>query len=560
MENLQDVVSSLEHALPTPGLVWEWWSECTRTPFECAKTALFFYVLATQVVRTFRHLRARGLRQTVADGYVWTSKKALLLAMKLPPAQKKLQEELGKVKVDIEEKLLPKAGEITRHLSLPAQGKSAEWILEEMARMDKELGAHTDWKQGKLSGAVYHGGEDLTRVIVAAFERYAVSNPLHPDVFPSVRKMEAEIVAMCLRMYNNPDGAGTMTSGGTESIVMAVKTYRDWARDVKGITEPEMIVPVTAHAAFDKGAAYMGVKLHEVPVDPVTRQVNLSRVRRAINRNTIMLVGSAINFPDGNQDDIVALGALSAKYNIGLHVDCCLGSFIVPFLEQAGLANGENGRYKLLSFDFRVRGVTSISCDTHKGSSVIMYRDAALRRYQYYVTPNWTGGVYASPSLSGSRPGALIAGTWAAMQYMGSDGYLQSCRDIVTCARRIANTITASIPELYILGSPPASVVAFGSQDKSVNVYEVGDRMSKRGWHLNALAAPAAVHIACTRLTLQVVETFISDLKTCVAEAKQTPNGKGTMVALYGLGSSSAVGPTIVEEVASIFLDTLYKA
>jgi len=254
------------------------------------------------------------------------------------------------------------------------------------------------------------------------------------------------------------------------------------------------------------------------------------------------------------------------RYNIGLHVDCCLGSFIVPFLQLAGLADGEDGRYKLTPFDFRVRGVTSISCDTHKygfapkGSSVIMYRTAALRRYQYYVNPNWTGGVYASPSLSGSRPGALIAGTWAAMQYMGSDGYLQSCRDIVTCTRKIANAITASIPELYVLGSPPASVVAFGSNVKSMNVYEVGDRMAKRGWHLNALSGPPAVHIACTRLTLQAVETFISDLKVCVEEAKKAPAGSGTMVALYGVGSSSAVGPTIVGEVATIFLDTLYKA
>jgi len=146
------------------------------------------------------------------------------------------------------------------------------------------------------------------------------------------------------------------------------------------------------------------------------------------------------------------------------------------------------------------------------------------------------------------------------MQYMGSDGYLASCRDIVTCARRIANTITTSMPELYVLGSPPASVVAFGARDRTVNVYEVGDRMAKKGWHLNALSGPAAVHIACTRLTLSVVDTFLADLAACVAAAKQAPEGKGTMVALYGLGSSSAVGPTIVEEVASIFLDTLYKA
>jgi sphinganine-1-phosphate aldolase len=513
-------------------------------------------------------LRARGLRQTIAEAWFWISKQVLLIAIKLPSAQKKIKAELGKARQDIEDKLVPKGAEVSRHLSLPLEGKSAEWILEEMIKMDGELGPNANWRHGKLSGAVYHGGDDLSRVLVAAFERYAVSNPLHPDVFPAIRKMEAEIVAMCLRMYNNPDGAGTMTSGGTESIVMAIKTYRDWARAIKGITKPEMIIPASAHAAFDKGAAYMGVKVHMIPLDPLTRKVNLKCVRRAINCNTILLVGSTINFPDGNQDDIVSLGELAAKYNVGLHVDCCLGSFIVPFLEQAGLADGEDGgsRYKLYPFDFRVRGVTSISCDTHKygfapkGSSVIMYRDAALRRYQYYVTPNWTGGVYASPSLSGSRPGALIAGTWAAMQYMGSDGYLDSCRQIVACTRLIANTITSSIPELYVLGSPPASVVAFASKDKDVNVYEIGDKMSKRGWHLNALSGPAALHIACTRLTLSVVDTFIADLKKSVEEAKMSPSGKGTMVALYGLGNSSAVGPTMVGEVANIFLDTLFKA
>jgi len=345
-----------------------------------------------------------------------------------------------------------------------------------------------------------------------------------------------------------------------------VKTYRDWARAVKGITEPEMIIPSSAHAAFDKGAAYLKIKVHTIPVDPVTRKVNIKRVKRAINRNTIMLVGSTINFPDGNQDDIVALGALAASYRIGLHVDCCLGSFIVPFLEKAGLANGENGQYALEPFDFRVRGVTSISCDTHKygfapkGSSVIMYRDSELRKHQYYVNPDWSGGAYASPSLSGSRPGALIAGTWAAMQYLGSDGYLESCRSIVTCTRIIANTIKSSIPELCVLGSPPASVVAFGSRDPSVNVLEVGDAMSKRGWHLNGISGPPAVHIACTRLTVPIVDTFIADLKDCVQEVKSAPGGTGHMVALYGLGNSSVVGPTMVGQLATAFLDALYKA
>lgn len=358
-----------------------------------------------------------------------------------------------------------------------------------------------------------------------------------------------------------------MTSGGTESIIMALKTYRDWAHSVKGIKEPEIIVSTTAHAAFDKGAAYLGLKVHTIGIDPSTRQVNINHVKRAINPNTILLVGSCVNFPDGNQDDIEALARLAKKSNIGLHVDCCLGSFIVPFLEPAGLSKGDSkGRYRLTPFDFAVDGVTSISCDTHKygfapkGTSVIMYRTTELRRFQYYVNPSWCGGVYASPSMSGSRPGALIAGCWAAMQYMGTAGYLASCCEIVTAARTIADAITDDIPELYVLGNPPASVVAFGSKHPDVNPLEVGDGMSKRGWHLNGLSEPKSVHIACTRLTLPLVDQFIADLKDSVQEAKVAPSGKGSMVAVYGLGNSSAVGPEMVGQLASTFLDALYKA
>ncbi|KAF7428001.1 hypothetical protein PC9H_007219 [Pleurotus ostreatus] len=534
--------------------------------YENAKTVLFYYFVLRHALKVHRHLRARGITESAREIYRWISQQIVFLILRTPKMREKVSSELGKAKLDIEKKLVPSGPEVVRHLALPDSGKSLEWIREEMDKMDKEMGSSTSWKLGKLSGAVYHGGDDLEAVIVEAYKRYCVSNPLHPDVFPSIRKMEAEIVAMCLRMYNNPNGAGTMTSGGTESIIMAVKTYRDWARETKGITEPEMIIPSSAHAAFDKGAAYLKIKYHTIPVDPYTRKVDMKRVKRAINRNTIMLIGSAINFPDGNQDDIVALGALAEKYKIGLHVDCCLGSFIMPFLEKAGLSSGEKGKYKLEPFDFRVKGVTSISCDTHKygfapkGTSVIMYRNAELRAFQYYVNPTWSGGVYASPSLSGSRPGALIAGTWAAMQYMGSDGYLESCKSIVTCARTIANTITISIPELYILGSPPASCVAFGSKHPKVNVMEVGDAMAQRGWHLNAISGPAAVHIACTRLTVSMVDNFIADLKDSVKEAKISPSGKGSMVALYGLGNSSAVGPSMVGQLATAFLDALYKA
>lgn len=534
---------------------------------DTVKTLLFWYVVWTSTLKAQRHLRARGLRASLRDVYLYASQYIIRLVLRAPATRQKVESQMNQAKLGIEERLVPKGPNVVRHLALPEEGKPLEWILAEMEKMDSENQHSTSWRLGKLSGAVYHGGQDLQDVIIAAYGRYCVSNPLHPELFPAVRKMEAEIVSMCLHLYNNPTGAGVMTAGGTESIIMAVKTYRDWARDVKGITDPEMILPASAHVAFDKGAAYLKIKTHLIPVDRVTRRVDLNHVKAAINSNTIMLVGSCVNFPDGNQDDIVGLAQLATRYNVGLHVDCCLGSFVVPYLEKAGLANGdEDGRYKLEPFDFRVKGVTSISCDTHKygfspkGTSVIMYRDAQLRKYQYYVNPHWTGGVYASPSMSGSRPGALIAGTWAVMQHMGSSGYLESCRSIVISARKIANAIQEEIPELYVLGSPPASVVGFASKHPKVNAMEVGDAMSKRGWHLNALADPPGVHIACTKLTVSIVDMFIADLKDSVRDAKLAPSGQGVMVQLYGLGKSSPVGPSMVGELATAFLDALYKA
>ncbi|KAI0268820.1 PLP-dependent transferase [Gloeopeniophorella convolvens] len=523
-----------------------------------AKNCFIAYFIARRVLKLCRHIRARGLRRSIKDLYQFIAHRTLQLVITFPSMRAKVKREMDAAKQDIDRMLIPKGDKVVRHLALPEHGRTLDWILGEMEQMDKEAPSHTNYKDGKLSGAVYHGGDDMEQVLVSAFQRYCVSNPLHPDVFPAVRKMEAEVVAMCLRLYNNPTGAGATTSGGTESILMSVKTHRDWARAVKGITEPEMVVPASVHAAFDKAAAYFKVKLHSIPVDPETRQVNLKHVRRAINSNTIMLAGSAINFPDGCQDDIVSLGKLAKKYKIGLHVDCCLGSFIMPFLEKAGFSSEP--------FDFRVEGVTAVSCDTHKygfapkGSSVIMYRSAELRQYQYYVNPEWAGGVYASPGLAGSRSGALIAGAWAAMHFMGEDGYTASCRDIVGAAKAIELAIQTSFPELYILGKPPASVVAFGSRSPDLNVLELGDRMSKKGWHLNALQNPPGLHIACTRLTVSMVDQFVQDLKDAVWDTKGSPAGKGTMVSLYGLGNSSAIGPQMVGSLISAFMDALYQA
>ncbi|WRT63911.1 uncharacterized protein IL334_000837 [Kwoniella shivajii] len=526
-----------------------------------ARIAVIYWLLRYVFLDGYRHVRARGILGTAKQIQNIMQSFVVRIMLSLPSSKKQLRLELGKAASELREKLAPSKYPdgitLTTVRKLPEQGRSRDWLESEWSNLKKlERG---DVDAGRVSGAVYHGGEELNQVINEAMAKFVVSNPLHPDVFPGVRKMESELVSMVLNLFNGPNGAGTTTSGGTESILMAVKTYRDWARETKGITRPEMIIPSSAHAAFWKASQYFKIKLHIIPVNKESRKADVKAMRRAINPNTIMIVGSAPNFPDGAIDPIPALAALAKKNNIGLHVDCCLGSFIMPFMEKAGFG------IDIEPFDFRLKGVTSISCDTHKyafcpkGSSVIMYHSPELRRYQYYVMTDWEGGVYASPSMAGSRPGSILAGAWAVLNYMGENGYTESCREIVTASRTFLNGLrTRFIDDLYVLGDPKASVVAFGS--KTLSVYAIGDGMSKKGWHLSALGGEVGgLHMAFTRLSAGKVDKLLDDLSEVVKEVKASPQDqKGDLVALYGLGQTS-VGPHVVGKLAETFLDTLYE-
>ncbi|KAG1055962.1 hypothetical protein G6F43_002107 [Rhizopus delemar] len=474
---------------------------------------------------------------------------------RLPSVKAKIDKELGGTIAEMEHSIMSKEEGCDIHLQLPSKGFTEEEVMKSLQKLSSLKRA--DWEGGKVSGSIYHGGEDLTRLLSEAYKIFAVANPLHPEIFPGIRRMEAESVAMVLSMYNAPaTGCGTMTSGGTESILMACKTYRDMYKDLKGINYPEMVVPDTIHAAFMKAASYFNIKLVTVPVDPITLKVDLKRVSRAITKNTVMIAGSAVNFPHGIADDIVGLGKLAMKHNIGLHVDCCLGSFIMPFLEKAGLPT--------TPFDFRVEGVTSISCDTHKygfaakGSSIIMYRNSSIRKYQYFLYSQWTGGIYASPSIAGSRPGALIAGCWAALMHMGEDGYLNSCKQIIG-ARKIMQDGVLSIPQLHVKGDPIGPVLTFGANEP-YNIYDIGDKLSTRGWNLSAVQNPAALHISVTLPWVNSAEQFVKDLRECVKELVDDPSsGNGATAAIYGT-AASVPDKTILDDAAAGFIDLLYKA
>ncbi|GLI59245.1 hypothetical protein VaNZ11_001091, partial [Volvox africanus] len=345
-----------------------------------------------------------------------------------------------------------------RLTTLPRNATAARDVLEclqKRAASDVQLKTDGRWA---LSGAVYMPADGAHRALLDdTYKLFSLTNPLHADAFPSVRQMEAEVVAITADLLGGgPNGpnlnvCGAMTSGGTESILSAVKASRDYIAERKGIREPEMIIGVSAHAAYWKAAEYFRIKLHVVPVGRDFR-LSVANVRRYINRNTAILVASAPGFPHGLVDDVKGIARLAARAGICCHVDACLGGFCLPFVRRLG------GRVP--PFDFSVPGVTSMSVDTHKygqahkGTSVVLYSCLELRAHQYTRITDWTGGLYISPGLAGSRPGALIASAWASLVHLGEEGLMAATRDIINARDTLIAGIRSEIPELEVIGEP----------------------------------------------------------------------------------------------------------
>lgn len=419
------------------------------------------------------------------------------------------------------------------------------------------------WEKGFASGAVYHGGGDHIDFLNKIYALSSQANQLHPDLWPSITKCEAEIVIMAANMLGakktKDEICGTVTSGGTESILLAMKAYRDWARSEKGITEPEIVAPSTAHVAFDKAAQYFNIKIIRVPVTS-DFTADVGEMKKAITDKTIVIVGSSPPFPHGVIDPIKELSELAGEKDIGFHTDACLGGFLLPWLEKLG--------YPVPPFDFRLPGVTSISADTHKygyapkGTSVILYRNQELCHHQYFAASDWPGGLYFSSTIAGSRPGALVAACWAAMLKMGERGYMAAAKKIIEAATDIRQGIEA-IPELRILGNP-IWVIAFSSKTENINIYTVFDQMTRRGWSLNALQRPPAIHICVTlrHAGKDVAKRLIDDLKISVKYAKEHPGEMEGMAPIYGIAaalSEEEEAKETMETVLKNVVDLLYK-
>lgn len=414
----------------------------------------------------------------------------------------------------------------------------------------------SSWENGQVSGSMYCGDHDHYAFMTEAFHMFGHMNALQRDICPSSTRFEGEVIAMTIDMLKagaieGTEPAGLVTSGGSGSILHALLAYRE-AATARGIRQPNFVKPESGHPAFDKGCHLLGIEMRRVPVDVEVGVVDPAAMAAHIDDNTIAMMGSACNYGWGTVDPIEQLSALALERGIGLHVDGCLGGFILPWGQELG--------YDIPIFDFRLPGVTTISADTHKygyglkGSSVLAFRDKALRNGQYFAMPEWSGGKYCSPGIDGSRSSGLLAATWAALVSTGRDGYLRYAKAIFETSEAMQAAVR-SHPELKLIGRP---TFLFAIRSDELNIYLVNDELKRRGWRMNGCQYPDAIHMAVTRPQTQpgVVEKWAEDLAASVEEAKRRTGESAETGAIYG-SIPGGLTPEIADFIEVVMADMM---
>ena len=516
------------------------------TPSVLIVSAISCFVLISWFIqsihRVTRRLQDKGWKQTVA-----------MIVTDLPYIRSIVQKEQAKVVSNLRKDIMKGRGEkkVKMFLTLPKSSQGKRSLVKCLEERKKVLGDVAYSTQGsQASGAIYMGDKELMGLLNSVYSEYSLANPMHADMFPSVREMEAEVVTMTAGLVGGGDSnvCGSMTSGGTESILTAVKASRDYMAAMRGIQHPEMVVAPSAHAAFIKASEYFKIRLVKAQLDDEYCLTGRA-VEKHVNKNTIMVVASAPGYPHGVMDDVPSIARVCKKYKLMLHVDACLGGFVLPFLRKME-------QYDIPPFDFSVDAVTSMSLDTHKfacshkGTSVVLYRSPDIRRYQYTTVTDWSGGLYISPGFAGSRSGALIATAWAALLYHGMDGYIENARRMMACSSMLIDAINKDMKNhLKVIGHPIMSVIAFTSANNPrthkpvLNMYIVNDIMAAKGWKLSALQSPPALHMCFTPAHSEsLTQDLIRDLQDAVTEAARRESEGGQdedqgMAPLYGMAA-----------------------
>ena len=405
-------------------------------------------------------------------------------------------------------------------MKIPTKGIAREDIFK---ILESYKGADLDWKSGKVLGYVYYPGHEAHDVIDRAYTMYLTENALDPTSFPSLLRLENEVVGMVADLLRGDNEVvGNFTSGGTESLILAVKTARDHAWATKPhITEPEMVLPVTAHASLYKAAHYLQIKPVTTAVHDNTFQADVTAMEKAITDNTILLIGSAPGYAHGVVDPIAEIGRLAIEKDILCHVDACVGGIHLSYMRKLG--------YPVPEFDLAVPGVTSISADLHKygyaakGASVVLYENKELRKYQLFACSRWTGYTVINPAVTSSKSGGPMAAAWAVLNYLGDEGYMDIVREVMEATQIVMDGIDR-MDGVHVLGKPDMCMFSLASTSENINVYRLADAMKAKGWYLQPQFkrenSPANLHISMSRITVPRAKAFLKDFEETVEELK----------------------------------------
>jgi len=401
--------------------------------------------------------------------------------------------------------------------SLPKAGLSPEKVFQALEDLRVNDVA---WREGRAFSLAYHAGAEAISVAEEAYRRFSGENALSTNAFPSLRQIQADVVAMAGSWLGaTSESAGFMTSGGTESILMAVKAARDRLLKERAITQPNIVLPTSAHAAFDKACAYFGVESRRVAVGADWR-ADVKAMRSCVDPNTVLIVASAPQYPQGVVDDVTGIAQVALDFDINCHVDACMGGVTLAYLSRLGEI--------IPAWNLQVAGVSSISVDLHKfgytskGASVIMYASKYLRSFQGFFTDNWLGGVYASSGVLGTKSGGAMASAWAVMHHLGEDGYLRLTRQAREATLQIASFISLN-EHLCLRAQPQTTLICFGAKDPAaLNVFALADELAKHGWYVDRQAPPDSLHCTVNAIHHDKISQFTHDLQLAINEVLAT--------------------------------------
>lgn len=519
-----------------------------------ASAAIFFFYLLAEMRGVFRSYRNSWR-------YRWKQylsyRLYLLLLWLHPSTKKRIQKQIIEMRTSFAEERFKHLSDWT-YQPLQDHATPTESIMKTIRHVSSyELKSHTS------SGAMYlEVPESMRKMVGEIHERIGWITPTHPDIWPWIVQIEAELLRICCDLFHaGPGSRAVFTGGGTMSNLHAIYTYRQWAREINGVTKPNIVLPETGHVSFNKAGTILGVEVRMVPVHKYTGEVDTRKLEEAIDSNTICLIGSAPCFSSGLLDPIHKMGVLAHKHVIGFHVDACLGGFHIPFMESAGY-------YMSTPPDFRTKYITSISADTHKfgccpkGSSVLMFANRYLRDFLTFVDVNWSGGVYATPSMPGSRSGADIVASWAVVRSIGYSGYVERTKKTISLQRQLVEKI-ASVDAVRVVGMPQFSTfelrLPFGSK---LNIHQIGHLMEEKGWNFNTL--PTGIHFCVTEKHWHMdnfVNRFIECLTWAIGIATESPDPKAGSAAEIYCSSQKfyGMGKFAVEEAAIEYYDVMQE-